>query len=146
MSFFGSIGKFFKKAFGSEQTWERIASTALTVVAPLTETIVGLTAGEPAGAAVAAIMTEIQNDLAAVNAVVNTAGGSSATVESTLKSVIANLQSLLTAGHIKDPATLSKVTVIVNTLTAEIEAILQAMPTVSAGGTSPLVPGSVVNG
>lgn len=128
MSFFSSIGNFFKKVFGSEAAWERIASATITVIAPLTETIIALTAGEPASAALAAVIEQIQNDLAAVNAVVTTAGSSTVDVNSLLTSIEVNLQTLLTAGQIKNPATLAQVTAIVDMLLGEIKAITSIIP------------------
>ncbi len=129
MSLFSKIGLWFKKVFGSEAAWERIASATITVIAPLVETIVSLTASEPASAEVTAVVNQIQGDLAAVNLVITSAGGSNVTISSLLSAIETNLQTLLTDGQIKDPATLAKVTSVVDLVIGEIQAILKVIPT-----------------
>lgn len=126
---FGKIESLFKEVFGSAATWEQIASTTITVVSPIVETIITLTAGEPAALAVAAIVAQIQTDMANVAKTI-TAAGSSPTVTTTLNSIITNLQALLTGADIKDATTLTKVESVVKTLVAEFEAILDAIPAV----------------
>ena len=127
---FGKIESLFKEVFGSAATWEQIASTTITVVSPIVETIITLTDGEPAALAVAAIVAQIQTDMANVAKTI-TAAGSSPTVTTTLNSIITNLQALLTGADIKDATTLTKVESVVKTLVAEFEAILDAIPAVA---------------
>jgi hypothetical protein len=126
MSIFGKIESWFKKVF-STTTWEQKAKATLTVIAPLLETIVALSAGEPAAATVASIIAEVQSDLGAAAALIGQAG-STPTLRSVLESVKSNLQSLLTAGHIKNPETQTKVTAAVNTIVGELEAVLSIVP------------------
>lgn len=132
---FTGIWDFFKKLAHSN-TWERSVSTTLNLIAPLTEEIVTLTAGEAAATEVQSIVTQVQNDLALVSGVVSGAESGAAanptalgTAQSALQSVSSNLSGLLAAGHIKDPATLTKVTSTVDMIVGEIEAILKAIPT-----------------
>lgn len=132
MSFFGGIENFFKKLFGSTN-WEKTASTTLALIAPLTEEIVAEAAGEPAEAEVQSIVTQAQSDLALVSGIVSDAKGVASptlvqTAVDTLESVKSNLSGLLTAGHIKDPAKLSKISGITKTIIGEVEAILGAIP------------------
>lgn len=127
MSLFSKIGSWFKKVFGHAASWEKIASVTLTVAAPLTETIIGLTAGEPASAAVAKIISQIQNDMAAVSVTIESAGPTP-TITSFLEAIDSNAKLLLTSGDIKDPATLAKVQEVVDVITGEIAAILAVLP------------------
>jgi hypothetical protein len=126
MSFFSKIESFLKKVFGSAK-WENIARATLTVVAPLTETIVGLVAGEPAAAALGALINQIQSDLGVAATVIGQAD-QTPTLTGALTAVQSNLQAILTAGHITDPTTLQKVTAVVNTVAGEIEAVQKTLP------------------
>jgi len=126
MSFFSKVEAFLKKVFGSAK-FENTARAALTIVAPLTETIVGLVAGEPAAAAVGAIINQVQSDLGVAATVIGEAD-QTPTLDGALSAVTSNLQTLLTAGHISDPTTLAKVTTVVNTIVGEVEAIQKTLP------------------
>lgn len=129
------IEAWFKKLFGSTK-WEKTASSVITYVAPLLETIVALVAGQPVEAAVAAIVAEIQGDLAAASALIanaNVLGVSPvAGAINLLNSVKANLGQLLAAAQVKDTALQQKITAISNSIIGEIEAILGAMPSGSS--------------
>jgi len=98
--------------------------------APLAEQIYVLVTSDPADAAESAnVAAEIQSDLAAASALVAQSHNSAdATtyqkLDTILGSVKNNLQTLLTAGHIKNPATLAKVTGIANLAIGELDAIL----------------------
>ena len=88
------------------------------LLAPLVEEIVALSAGEPAAAEVQSVIGEVQKDMATVAAVVSGAAGAPSatsyqTATTALNSIKSNLGGLLSAGHIKNPDTLSKVTGIV---------------------------------
>ncbi len=138
MSFFSAVKSFFEKLAHSN-TWEKSVSTTLDILAPLTEEVIALTAGEPAAAEVASVISEVQKDLGVVAGVVNGAEGGSApasliaTAQQSLNAVKSNLGALLAAGHIKDTATLTKVTATVNTIVGEVDAILGAIPTATNG-------------
>jgi hypothetical protein len=140
MSLFASIENEFKKIFGSTK-WEMTAETALTLISPLLTTVIALTAGEPAAAAVGAILAKIQSSLAAAIKVLGdvkagnaTSTSAVATLSATLSSVQADLKTLLTAGQIKDPTTQAKVTAVVNTVVGEVQAVLAVIP--ATGSTS----------
>ena len=137
MSFFASVKSFFHKLFGSLPSWEKSASSTLAFAAPLVEEIVALSAGEPAAAEVQSIVNEVQKDMATVATVVSGAAGAPAatsyqTATTALTSIKSNLGTLLSAGHIKNPETLTKVTGIANTLIGEVEAILSEIPAPAA--------------
>jgi Flp pilus assembly protein TadB len=129
------IEAWFKKLFGSTK-WEKTASSVLTYIAPLLETIVALVAGQPVEAAVAAIVAEIQGDLAAASALIanaNVLGVSPvAGAINLLNSVKANLAELLAAAQVKDTAVQQKITAIANSIIGEVEAILAAIPASSS--------------
>ncbi len=127
MSIFKKIISFFVNIFGST-TWEQEASNSISLVAPLIETIVTLTAGESNSATVANVIKEVQTDLTDIVSFIN-GTGPNVNVTSVLNSIISNLDSLLAAGHIKNAVTLTKVTSIVTTIINEIEAILKIIPT-----------------
>lgn len=127
---FKKIGGFFSKLFGKTPSTLQTISTALTLGAPAAEEIYALVTSDPADAAEAAnIVNEIQADLAAASMLIaqshNSADASTyQKLDTILGSVKTNLQSLLTAGHIKNPQTLAKVTGIANLVIGELDAIL----------------------
>lgn len=130
-SFFSKIGHFFGKLFGAAPSWSQKASTTITLVAPLTNTIIALAAGEEAAKEATAVVHEVQADLAAASHLLSEAHGSSeysAGLTSVLEAVNNNLGALLAAGHIKNPEKVTKVTAIVNTITGEISAVIGALP------------------
>jgi len=135
-SFFHSIKAFFQKVFGSANLGRTISAT-ITIAAPLVESIVAMTAGEAAADEIKSVVNEVQSDLAAAAALATSVTpGAGETVPAQIGSILngvkTNLASLLAAGHIKDTATVGKVTNIVNTVVNEIEAILSELPTVTA--------------
>jgi hypothetical protein len=132
-SFFKSIGGFFSKLFSHAPSWSHTASTALTLVAPLVNTITTLAVGADVAGEVNNIIGEIKSDLAAAAALVSQSHNASdpstiATLQNVLGAINNNLSALLTAGHIKNQDTLAKVTLVVNAITGEISAILSVLP------------------
>lgn len=128
---FKKIGSFFAKLFNSAPSWSQKASTAITLVAPLTNTIITLADGEEAAAQATSIVHEVQSDLAAAASLLSEAHGTAtapAGLNTILQSVTDNLGALLTAGHIKNPEKLSKVEAVVNTITGEISAVIGSLP------------------
>lgn len=128
---FKKIGNFFSKLFNSAPSWSQKASTAITLIAPLTNTLVALADGEEAAAQATSIVHEVQSDLAAAASLLSEAHGNAtapAGLTSVLQAVTDNLSSLLAAGHIKNPEKVSKVSAIVNTITGEISAVLSSLP------------------
>jgi len=135
-SFFSKIKAFFEKLFESGN-WERTVSSVITVIAPLVESIVALTAGEAASSEVQGVVNQVLSDLAAVQALATSATPATGAttyqqIGTVLSGIKTNLASLLAAGHIKDTATLTKVTAIVDTVVNECEAILSELPTAPA--------------
>jgi hypothetical protein len=128
---FKKIGSFFSKLFNNSASWSQKASTAITLVAPLTNTIVALVGGEEDATKATAVVHEVQSDMAAAAALLSEAHGTAtapAGLNSILQGVTDNLGALLAAGHIKNPDTLSKVTAVVNTITGEFSAVIASLP------------------
>lgn len=132
-SFFGKIKSFFSKFFNKVPSWSQHLSAVLSFVAPLTEGI--LQAFDPTVAPEAhQIIAEVQTDLAVAGAVASQSHGATPpeTLVNTITSINTNLSELLTAGHIKDPATLAKVTGISNIITGELTAVLGVLQPATA--------------
>jgi hypothetical protein len=130
MSFFSKIEGFFSRILGSQATWERTASTTLNLIAPMAETIVGLTAGGPAEALAAGVVHDIQNDMAATSALLSTASGpdTKAKVLSLINGINANLQTLLADMNVKNSTHATEITAAVQGISGELSAIVQAIP------------------
>ena len=116
------IEAFLEKVSKDEPKVEPVVSATLTAVGITVEGILAVTGQEAEAAAIAAIVSEIQLDLATVNAVITTTG-TSPTLNTTLNAIVTNLKSILASGNIKDPATVTAVTAIVNLAVTEIEQI-----------------------
>ncbi|MFL6314789.1 MAG: hypothetical protein ACJ71W_22010 [Terriglobales bacterium] len=128
---FHKIGGFFTKLFGGVPSWTQKASAAISYAAPLLTGILALTTGPEYSEEVGNIVAETQSDLALAAALVSGAHGTGvapAGLQSSLQSVKDNLTGLLAAGHIKNPATLTKVTAVVGLVNGELDAILQNLP------------------
>lgn len=128
---FHKIASFFGKLFGSIPSWSQKASAAISYVAPLLNTILAFTAGPEYTGVVSNIVAQVQSDLALAAAVISEAhgaGGAPAGLSGTLQSIIDNLNGLLTAGHIKDPNLVAKVTILVNLIAGELQAVLTSIP------------------
>jgi hypothetical protein len=136
MSFFSHVGSFFKKLFGSEASLARTATVSIAVIAPLLETALAVTVGEPAAAAVQAGVTIIQNDLAAASATISQAGPNPTAI-SFLNSAKTNMQQLLTAAEIKDPQKLATFTTTGQTIISELEAIIEVFTPAPAAPAAP---------
>lgn len=143
-SIFAHIKEFFEKVFGSTN-WERIAINTLAVVGPLLETLVALTAGEPAAALVTKIVSTIQADLqtaaSLITAVHSGQGtGTAGQLQNLLNGIQSNLSQLLTAAEIKNPDTQAKVTAVVNTISQEVAAVLSTIPASPVAPVPPAAP------
>lgn len=130
-SFFHRVGAAFKKLFGSS-TWEKQAASAISYVAPLLETIVGLSAGSAAQAEVTSVVTTVQTDLATVAAVIDGGTVSDAhgaqVVINALTSVKSNLSGLLEVAAIKNSDKQAAITSAVNLIVGEVDAMLGSVP------------------
>jgi hypothetical protein len=134
MSFFGNAQHFFKNLFNQAPSWSQTASTTLKLIAPLTGTIVELTAGDAGAAQATRVISEVQSDLAVASSLLAQSHGNPTAPDglvNSLNAAKANLQGLLTAGHIKDPATVKKVEAAVNTISGEVDAIRSIIPAVA---------------
>lgn len=136
-TFFHKVGSAFKKLFGSS-TWEKTASSTITFVAPLLETIVGYVAGSGAENTVKGIIGTVQSDLATIAAVVD--GGQvdahgTAVVVSALNSVRANMSGLLNLAEVKNSDKQAAITTAVNLVVGEVDAMLGALPAAQAVNT-----------
>lgn len=121
MSVFGNFKVWLEsewtKVFNEAPKIEQTVDTVLKYAVPAISIIVGAEAGAPAGNLVAAIGAEAQKDLLAVSGLV-TDFGATPTASSIVSGVQANLNGLLTAGHITNTTSVSNVTKVVNTLGA----------------------------
>jgi len=133
MSFFSSIKNDFEKLFGKAPSVLQQIGTTLKIVAPFGEEFYALVTKDPADAAEAAnVVAEIETDITAAQVLISQSHNSAdattyAKLETLANSLKGNLQSLLTAGHIKDPGTVEKVTGIVNLATGEVDAVLDLL-------------------
>lgn len=122
-SIFKGIGGIFKKLFAAEPKMAQIITATITVIAPLVETILVVTGQEPEAAAVELVIEQVEADLTAITGLVQSSG-ITPTLTSVLNAVVANLESLLTAGQIKDPAVVKTVTATVGVIVGELKAII----------------------
>ena len=132
MSFFSNVKAFFHNLFGHLPTWEKAASSTIKIIAPLTEEMVLLAAGEPAEKEVQSIVGEVQSDMAVAAGILGSGPASSSgiqTVTNSLNAIKANMSGLLAAGHIKNPLKIERFTGIANTIIEEAEVILSEVPT-----------------
>ena len=132
-TFFSEVGKYFKKLFGST-TWEKQVSATISYVSPLLDTVIALTAGAPAAAAVQLVINEIQKGLATLATVVSGAVSAPSTsgyqtAINALNSIKTNVQSLLTVAEVKNPTDQAKLADIVDTFVGELDAVLENVPT-----------------
>ena len=118
-----------QKLFLEEPKIEQVVVTTISVVAPTVVAITAATGNEPEAAAITAIVSLVQSDLAAVQITMNQAGAGTANVsaKSTLAAINANLAQLLTAGFIKNPTTLATVTKYVQSITAALDVLISAL-------------------
>ena len=123
---FHDIENIFKKLFAAEPKLAQTVTATIAVVAPLVETILVVTGDEAAAVEIEQVVEQVEADLAAITGLVKTSGATP-TLQSVLAAVETDLKSLLTAGDIKDSGTITKVTDIVDTIVAELQAIVGAV-------------------
>ena len=123
---FAKIKAFFKKFFGDEPAWSKVALNTLTVVAPLVETVLALVQPEFV-APVTSVLNTVKTDLATAAALIDV-GQANPTLTGILQSVQTNIASIESLAGIKDAATQQKFAAIVTTITDEVGAILQSIP------------------
>lgn len=122
--------KFAKEA----PTFITIVDGALTYIGPLLQVVVSAQAGTVAGAEVAKVVAEIQQDLTAFSGLVYDLGPNP-TFANLLTSANNNLQSLLAAGHITNPVASAAIALVLrelNALAAAHQAAVSSAPVTSA--------------
>lgn len=125
-SWFEKVKAEFLKLFGKEQEWDKAASTAIAIAAPLVETVLGLV--EPAVVPeVQVIVSRVQTYLAGASALVAEAQATP-TLTGFLNAVESDMTSLLSLAGVKNSASASKISAIVTTIVGEVKAILSALP------------------
>lgn len=123
------IGAWFKKVFTKAQPWEVTALSALNTVAPEAELVLALV--DPAAALIATpIITEVQADLGTVANLLKS--GNTVNLGTFLTAIKSNLATLLTAGHITDPASVQQATSIVGAITGVVNSIQSQLTSAAA--------------
>lgn len=139
MSFIGKVEHSFKNLFNKVPSWSQTASATLKLIAPLTGTIVGLAAGDEGSSQAAKIISEVESDLAVASSLLaesHDGAAAPAGLANALNAAKSNLQSLLAAGHIKNPATVRKIETLINTIVGEVEAIQSILPANASAASS----------
>lgn len=119
----------FSKLFQEEPKVEQIVVSVISAVAPTVVAITAATGNEAESAAIAGIVSIVKSDLAAVQVTLNEAGAGTGdvSVKSIFTSINTNLATLLSAGYIKDPATLAKVTSDVTKIETALNVLISAL-------------------
>lgn len=128
-TFASKVAAAFEKLFNEEPKIEEAAVSTLSVVAPLIVAVAAATGNEPEAAAIAGIISIVKSDLAAVQVTLNQAGAgtSNVTASGLLKAINANLATLLTAGLVKDPATIAVITKDVTSISEALDVLIAAL-------------------
>lgn len=125
--------------------WVKTAQEILPVVLPMVTnlvTAVSLLEGKTVSAADLNTITQsanqVSNDLNLVGQLIDQYQSSPSTttvekINTTLAEVNTNLNNLLPALHISDPATVQKITAIVTLVSSEVSSLEQVLPLVSSG-------------
>ncbi len=129
-SFFSKVKAELKKLFLHAPGWEASAAATLTYVAPLVETVVAL-ADPEAAPLVTSLIQKVQSAMAAAAVVVKDAGPAP-TLVTYLNAINNDLAQVEAVAQIKDPGTAQKLTATITTITAEVNAILQAVAPTAA--------------
>jgi hypothetical protein len=132
LSFFEKVGSALKKFF-TNPTFEKQALATISYVAPLVESLVGLSAGTAAEQAVAGVIGQVEGGLATIAALVQdgtVAPGSPAgvTVATAANSVKENLVGLLTLAEVKNSAKAAQITSAVDLVVGELDALVANLP------------------
>ena len=122
VSFFNKVKTELKTLFTHTPNWEVSASATLTYVAPMVESIVTLV--DPTAApTLNASIARVQAAMAAASVVIKEAGPQP-TLAKYLHAILDDAGELANVSGIKDPQTLLRLASVVNTITAEVNAIL----------------------
>lgn len=133
-SFFHKLGSIWHRFFGSAPDWVNHALMTLNYAAPLAVGIMAQVDPEDVPQA-QAVVDEIKRDLTNAVALLHKPEGDSTKekVRDYVLNVKSKLGDLLTAGHIKNPATLTKVKAIADVIIGELDAVLSSIPDTNKG-------------
>lgn len=126
----GWLAKQFQKVYSKEPQIQQVADAVVPYAEAGLDIILGIVGQGAVVPEVNAVITEAQSDLKVVSALIYDFGPTP-NAASIASAVAANLAGLETAGHIKDPATIAKLKLIINAVgnLAEIIAKLAAPAT-----------------
>lgn len=130
MSFFSKVWSAIRTFFGSAPAWTKQVSTVITLITPLLQTLVALTAGTSDADAVKKIVAEVQAGLKTLGDLVAQGQSDGTTLDKVvaiLNSIASNLSALLTAGHVKNDRLRTNVEVTVQTIVGEVQAVLAVL-------------------
>jgi hypothetical protein len=126
-SFASKVEKEFEELWGKAPSLATIASTTLTFVGPILETVVTVEDGSAAGTAVTAVINKVEMDLSAVKGLL-TVVGPTVSVKGLISGAQNDLASLLSAAQITDPKSVANVTLVINELAALATAFPSTAP------------------
>jgi len=133
MSFFHKALSWLAKVF-TNTDWTHAAQVGITVASPLIETLAQLIGGAQVGGEVTNIMNTIKTDFGVVTVTLGQIQAGSTNVntvtllKNTLAAIKTNLQQLLQVADVKNADTKQTVTLTVNTICGEIDAVLSSIP------------------
>jgi hypothetical protein len=130
------LAKEYAKFYKAEPTIDSIVDSTVKYVEIGLPIVLDVTGEAVLDPAIEAVLNEVVSDLKVVSATVYDFGPSpsAATI---LSSVQANLSGLETAGHVKDPAKVAKLTLIVNAVGALAAVIVKAIAAAEAPAEAP---------
>ena len=132
LSFFSRVKSELKMLFAHAPSWEVSAAATLTYVAPMVEAIATL--ADPAAApTVSDAIARVQAAMAAASVLIK-AAGPTPTLVKYLHAVIDNAANLEVATGSADPQTKAKLQLLVSTITAEVNAILNEVSPIAQAG------------
>lgn len=131
-TFFESIGSDFEKLFKKAPSWEQSAQAIVTVVAPLALTIITLIdpVAEPLASAIIQRIQAYMTVIKTVATSATAAPGSTAiqSVQTAITGINSDMSELMETVQVKDPATSAKITAAANTITTEMNMLLNSLP------------------
>jgi hypothetical protein len=122
-SVFGRIERTLSGLLGTKAaTWERVASTGISFLHPIINTVLILEFGPGIESEVSSVLTTVQNDLIAAQHL-TVAIGPTPTMAMFLAAIKGNLSELLNACKITNPKSIELITLVVKELDAMINSI-----------------------
>ena len=122
------IAHLFSTFFKKEPTWAAVAETDLAFLAPAINTIVSMTEGAQADAAVMMVLVSIKKDVVLATKFIQ-AYDNSQNLTDVLNSLISNLQGFVTLPAIASHPQFSDISAYVNGVLGEVQMIQGSMPT-----------------